>query len=65
MRQHAYPTLLRPSALWHAVILFALAWAAMGTATADAGGPVTVMTQNLYQGTEFAQIRAFAESKNP
>lgn len=63
MRQHAVSTLLRPPALRRAVILFAFAWAAIGTATAHAGGPVTVMTQNLYQGTEFAKIRALAESK--
>ncbi len=65
MREHAVPTLLRPSALRRAVILFAVAWAAIGTATAHARGPVTVMTQNIYQGTEFAKIRALAESKKP
>jgi hypothetical protein len=65
MRQHAVSTLLRPPAVWRAVILFAVAWGAIGTATAHAGGPVTVMTQNLYQGTEFAHIRVLATSKNP
>jgi ABC-type uncharacterized transport system permease subunit len=63
MREHAVPTLLRPSVLRRALILFAVAWAAIGTATAHARGPVTVMTQNVYQGTEFAKIRALAESK--
>jgi hypothetical protein len=65
MREHAVHTLLRPSALRRAVILFAVAWAAIGPATAHARGPVTVMTQNIYQGTEFAKIRALAESKKP
>jgi len=58
MRQHVAPTLLRGGALRRAFVIFAVAWAAIGTAAAHAGGPVTVMTQNLYQGTEFAHIRA-------
>ena len=65
MRQHAVSTVLRPPALRRAVIIFAVAWGAIGTATAHAGGPVTVMTQNVYQGTEFAHIRVLATSKNP
>ena len=63
MREHTVPTLLRPPALRRAVILFAVAWAAIGAGTAHAGGSVTVMTQNLYQGTEFAHIRVLAQGK--
>jgi hypothetical protein len=38
---------------------FVLAWAAIGAGSAGADQrSVTVMTQNLYQGTEFAHIRA-------
>lgn len=65
MREHAVPTLLRPPALRRAVILFAVAWAAIGTGTAHAGGSVTVMTQNLYQGTEFAHIQGLLTGPPP
>ncbi|MFI4985558.1 MAG: endonuclease/exonuclease/phosphatase family protein [Solirubrobacterales bacterium] len=46
------------------VILFALAWAAVGASSAYAdgqrgdGSSVTVMTQNVYQGTEFRNLQA-------
>jgi hypothetical protein len=47
-------------ALARALLAFALAWAVMGAANAPAerGRSVTVMTQNLYQGTEFRNIQA-------
>jgi Endonuclease/Exonuclease/phosphatase family len=57
MRNHVVPTLSRPAALLRAFILFALAWAVIGVGTAYADGNVTVMTQNVYQGTEFAHIQ--------
>lgn len=62
---HVLPTPSRSRALWRAVILLAVAWAVIGVGTASAdehgrgdAGSVTVMTQNLYQGTEFANFRA-------
>jgi endonuclease/exonuclease/phosphatase family metal-dependent hydrolase len=58
MRDHVVPTLFRPRRLLRAVILFAVAWAVIGAGTAYADGSVTVMTQNLYQGTEFANFAA-------
>jgi len=69
MRNHAVLTLSRPAALRRGAILFALAWAVFGVATIGAGSAyadeqtgqtdhaVTVMTQNLYQGTEFRHIQ--------
>jgi hypothetical protein len=54
------PTLSRPRALRRTVILFAVAWAVVGAGTAYADGQVTVMTQNVYQGTEFRNIAALA-----
>jgi endonuclease/exonuclease/phosphatase family metal-dependent hydrolase len=57
MRNHVVPTLSRPRALLRAAVLFAVSWAVMGIGTAHADPrSVTVMTQNLYQGTEFAHI---------
>jgi hypothetical protein len=42
-----------------AVVLFALAWSVLGAGTASANErSVTVMTQNLYQGTEFRNFAA-------
>jgi hypothetical protein len=64
-REHVVPTLFRPPALRRAVILFALVWAVIGADTAHAGGSVTVMTQNLYQGTEFAQIQKLVKGERP
>ncbi len=45
--------------LARAVIALALVWAVAGVAGAQAEGgrSVTVMTQNLYQGTEFRNIQ--------
>ncbi len=49
-----------PVRLRRAVLAFAVAWAVLGagTAYADDGRSVTVMTQNLYQGTEFRNFQA-------
>jgi hypothetical protein len=60
MRQRVRPTLSRPAALRRAVVLFAVASAILGagSAYADEGHSVTVMTQNLYQGTEFRNFQA-------
>jgi len=53
------PALSHPRALWRAVIVFVLAWALIGAGAAHADKrSVTVMTQNLYQGTEFSHIQA-------
>ena len=71
MRDHVVATHSRPPALRRAVILFALTWAVIGVAAIGVGTAsadqrsVTVMTQNLYQGTEFAHIRVLAQSKVP
>jgi hypothetical protein len=58
------PKLSRAVALRRAVILFAVAWAVLGASTAYADdhgrSRVTVMTQNLYQGTEFRNFQALA-----
>ena len=57
MRNHVVPTLSRPRAVLRTAVLFAVSWAVMGVGTAHADPrSVTVMTQNLYQGTEFAHI---------
>jgi hypothetical protein len=46
-----------------AVTLFAVAWALIGVGSAQADDhSVTVMTQNLYQGTEFANFAALQGS---
>ena len=69
MRDHVVATYSRRPALRRAVILFALTWAVIGVAAIGVGTAsadqrsVTVMTQNLYQGTEFAHIRVLAQSK--
>ena len=71
MRDHVVATRSRPPALRRAVILFAVTWAVIGVAAIGVGTAsanqrsVTVMTQNLYQGTEFAHIRVLAQSKVP
>jgi endonuclease/exonuclease/phosphatase family metal-dependent hydrolase len=51
---------VRPArVLLRAAIVLAVAWVAIGAGTAQAKErSVTVMTQNLYQGTEFANIAA-------
>jgi endonuclease/exonuclease/phosphatase family metal-dependent hydrolase len=59
MPAHRIP--LRPSrllALGTAIALLAVAWAMAGAGAASAASSVTVMTQNLYQGTEFANFAA-------
>jgi Endonuclease/Exonuclease/phosphatase family len=48
----------RPRALRRGVLLLAVAWAVLGAGTAAADSSVTVMTQNLYQGTEFRNFAA-------
>ena len=56
-RNYAVPTLSRPRDVLRAAVLLAVSWAVMGIGTAHADPrSVTVMTQNLYQGTEFAHI---------
>jgi hypothetical protein len=56
------PTTSRPAALSRAFILFALALGVIGVGDAYANEhdnrTVTVMTQNLYQGTEFGQLQS-------
>ncbi|HWX96080.1 MAG TPA: endonuclease/exonuclease/phosphatase family protein [Solirubrobacteraceae bacterium] len=57
LRHRTVSTFVRPRALLRAMILCAVVWTvAAGPAHAD--GSVTVMTQNLYQGTEFAHFAA-------
>jgi hypothetical protein len=61
--RHVHPMLSRPRVLQRVVIsaLLAVAWAVMGVGAAHADQrSVTVMTQNLYQGTEFAHFQALA-----
>ena len=68
MRSRTPHPFARPAALLRVFILFAIAWSVIGVGTASAhksSGSVTVMTQNVYQGTEFAHIRVLAQSKNP
>jgi hypothetical protein len=68
LANHVFPAHSRVRARPRAFVLFAvawaaagaLAWAAAGAGTAYADGSVTVMTQNLYQGTEFANFAALA-----
>jgi hypothetical protein len=61
-----FPARSRLRARPRAFVLFAVAWAVAaavawaGAGTAYADGSVTVMTQNLYQGTEFAHFAALA-----
>jgi endonuclease/exonuclease/phosphatase family metal-dependent hydrolase len=46
-------------------ILAALSWASLGAGSAYATGTVTVMTQNIYQGTEFAHFAALQAIPEP
>jgi len=64
MRNDVVPTLSRPAALLRAFSLFALAWAVIGVGTAHADGNVTVMTQNVYQGTEFRNIQGLKSGQS-
>jgi hypothetical protein len=65
MRSHAGSGFFRPPALRLAAVLVSIVACSMiGAATAQAG-QVTVMTQNLYQGTEFAHIQALTKTKSP
>jgi hypothetical protein len=54
--QRILTTLFRPRALLPGLILFAAAWALIGAGSAAADTNLTVMTQNVYQGTEFSHI---------
>lgn len=66
MLRHRFSTSSLLAAFLRASILCAVAWAVIGAGTASADKrSVTVMTQNLYQGTEFAHIRVLAQSKEP
>jgi Endonuclease/Exonuclease/phosphatase family len=59
MGDQVLATTSRPRALRRAVVLFAVAWAVIGVGAAQADQrSVTVMTQNIYQGTEFAHFAA-------
>ena len=49
-------TLFRPRALLPGLVLFATAWAFIGAGSAAADTNLKVMTQNVYQGTEFRHI---------
>jgi hypothetical protein len=51
-------------ALLPGLVLFAAGWALIGAGSAAADSNLTVMTQNLYQGTEFAHIAAL-QGKTP
>ena len=66
MRSHtAFPS-SRPAALLRTLVLLAIAWGIVGVSSAAADKrSVTVMTQNLYQGTEFAHIRALVAGPPP
>jgi hypothetical protein len=69
LAHHVRPVLVRAGAVRRAVILFAFAWAVIGAGTAYADDhhgdrSVTVMTQNLYQGTEFRNLQGLV-GKNP
>ncbi len=57
---HPRPTSGSPHLLRRAILLLAVvaAWAVFGAGSARASGSVTVMTQNIYQGTEFANFSA-------
>jgi hypothetical protein len=57
LRHRIQSSSIRPRALMRATILCAFVWA-IGAAPAHADGSATVMTQNLYQGTEFAHFAA-------
>jgi hypothetical protein len=56
--QRILTTLLRPRAFLRALILAAVAGGVIGVGSANADSNLTVMTQNLYQGTEFAHFAA-------
>jgi endonuclease/exonuclease/phosphatase family metal-dependent hydrolase len=56
--QRILTTLLRPRAFLRALILAAVAGGVIGAGSANADSNLTVMTQNLYQGTEFAHFAA-------
>lgn len=56
----------RPAALLTAFILFAIASGIVGVGSANADNrSVTVMTQNVYQGTEFANIQKLVTGERP
>jgi Endonuclease/Exonuclease/phosphatase family len=62
-RHRVQSTLVRPCALLRALSLCVVIWiVGVGAAYADENGAhsVTVMTQNLYQGTEFRNFQALA-----
>ena len=66
MRSHTALQSSRPAALLRTLVLLAIAWGIVGVSTATADKrSVTVMTQNLYQGTEFAHIRALVAGPPP
>ena len=54
--QRILTMLFRPRALLPGLVLFAVAWALIGAGSAAADSNVNVMTQNVYQGTEFRHI---------
>ena len=62
--RHVHRARFRPGAVARIVMLFAVSWAVAGASSAYANGhggdgnSLTVMTQNLYQGTEFANFQA-------
>jgi hypothetical protein len=57
MPSHRIPTtLFRPRALLRGLILVAVAWGVVGAGSAAADTNLNVMTQNVYQGTEFRHI---------
>jgi Endonuclease/Exonuclease/phosphatase family len=66
MHSHTPHPFARPAALLRVFILFAIVWSVIGVGSANADKrSVTVMTQNLYQGTEFAHIRALLTGPPP
>ena len=54
--QRILTTLFRPRALLPGLVLFAAVWALISAGSAAADNNLTVMTQNVYQGTEFRHI---------
>ncbi|HXB17072.1 MAG TPA: endonuclease/exonuclease/phosphatase family protein [Solirubrobacteraceae bacterium] len=67
MRSHTpFPSSQPAGAVLLALALLAVAWGIVGAGSANADKrSVTVMTQNLYQGTEFAHIRALVGGPPP
>jgi hypothetical protein len=64
LRHRTQHMVVRPSTLLRAVLVVAVVWSLAGAAGAYAKAPeprvVPIMTQNVYQGTEFRHLQALA-----